>query len=83
LATEGLAVMQLFAFCASAVGVLLLIGFLVVARELFSESIFGAPREPDEERGRVYMNEDHDGVESGRVNPGAARRRHERTALQP
>jgi hypothetical protein len=75
--------MQLLAFSASAVGVLLLIGFLVVARELFSESIFGAPQEPDEETGRVYMNEDHDGVKSGRVNPGAARRRHERTALQP
>jgi hypothetical protein len=75
--------MQLLAFCVSAVGVLLLIGFLVAARELFSESIFGAPQEPDEEAGRVYMNEDHDGVNSGRVNPGAARRRRERTALQP
>jgi hypothetical protein len=75
--------MQLLAFCASAVGVPLLIGFLAAARELFSESIFGAPQEPDEEAGRVYMNEDHDGVDSGRINPGAARSRHERTALQP
>ena len=75
--------MQLLAFSASAVGVLLLIGFLVVARELCSESIFGAPQEPDEEAGRVYMNEDHYGVNSGRVNPDPALRRHERTALQP
>jgi hypothetical protein len=75
--------MQLLAFCASAVGVLLLIGFLAAARELFSKSIFGAPQEPDEEAGRVYMNEDHDGVDSGRINPGAARSRQERTALQP
>jgi hypothetical protein len=75
--------MQLLAFCASAVGVVLLIGFLVAARELFSESIFGAPQEPDEEAERVYMNEDHDGIHSGRVNMGAARSRHEPTALQP
>jgi hypothetical protein len=61
--------MQL-AYCALAIGVgiLLLIGFLVTARELFAESIFGAPQEPDEEAGRAW---------------GAARSRHERTALQP
>jgi len=77
--------MQLVAFCASAmgVGILLLVGFLATARELFSESIFGVPQEPEEEAGRVYMNEDHDGIPSGSVNMGAARSRHERTALQP
>jgi hypothetical protein len=55
--------MQL-AFCALAIGVgiLLLIGFLVTARELFSESIFGAPHEADEEAGRAYMDEHHDGI---------------------
>jgi hypothetical protein len=76
--------MQLLAFCASAVGVgiLLLIGFLVTARELLSESILGAPQEPDEEAGRIYTNQDRDGVNSGRVNPAAARRRHEPKALQ-
>jgi hypothetical protein len=60
--------MQLLAFCASAIGagILLLVGFLVVAREIFSGSIFGAPLEPDEEAGRAYMNEDHDGIHSGR-----------------
>jgi hypothetical protein len=60
--------MQLLAFCASAVcvGIVLLIGFLVTARELFSESILGAPQEPDEEPGRVYMNEDHDGIHRAR-----------------
>jgi hypothetical protein len=80
--------MQLLAFCASAisVGILLLIGFLVMARELFSKSIFGAPHEgaphePDKEAGRAYMNEDCDGIPSGR-DPGAGRRRHERTALR-
>ena len=83
MATDGLAVMQLLAFCASAVGVLLLIGFLFTALELFSESIFDVPQEPEEEAGRVYMNEDHDGIHSGRVNMGAARSRPERTALQP
>ncbi len=76
--------MQL-AFCALAVGVgiLLLIGFLVMVRELFCESIFGAPQQADEEAGRLYMNEDQDGVDSGRSKPVAARSRHERTALQP
>jgi hypothetical protein len=76
--------MQLLAFCASAIGVgiLLLVGFSVMARELFSESIIGAPHEPDEEAGRADMNEDHDGIPSGRVNPGAARSRHERTVLR-
>ena len=83
MATEALAVMRLLAFCVSAVGVLLLIGFLVAARALLSESIFGAPQEPDEEAGRVCMNEDRDGVSSGRVKQGAARSRHERTALRP
>jgi hypothetical protein len=79
--------MQLLAFCASAIGVgiLLLVGFLVMARELFSESIFGAPHEgaphePDEEAGRAYMNEDH-GIPSGR-DAGAARSRHGRTVLR-
>jgi hypothetical protein len=52
LATEGFAVMRLFVLCASAIGVgiLLLIGFLVTAQELFSESIFGVPQEPGEEQ---------------------------------
>jgi hypothetical protein len=77
--------MQLLAFCASAVGVgiLLLIGFLFTAQELFSESVFDVPQEPEEEAGRVYMNEDHDGIHSGPANTGAARSRHERTTLQP
>jgi hypothetical protein len=77
--------MQLLASCASAmgVGILLLFGFLVTARELFAESIFGAPQEPVEEAERAYMNEDHDGIHSGRVNTRAARSRHERTASQP
>jgi hypothetical protein len=76
--------MQLLTFCASAIGVgiLLLVGFLDVARELLSENIFGAPHEPDEAAGRAYMNEDHDEIPSGRVDPGAARSRHERTVLR-
>jgi hypothetical protein len=84
LATEGFAVMQLLAFCASAmcVGILLLAGFLVTAQKLFSESVFGAPQEPDEEAGRAYMDEDHDGIHSGRASTGAVRSRQERTALQ-
>ena len=78
--------MQLaFYALAVGVGILLLIGFLVMVRELFGESIFGAPHEgappePDEEAGRANMNE-YDGIPSGR-DPGAARRRHERTVLR-
>ena len=68
--------MQLLAFCALAicVGILLLVGLLLMARELFFESIFAAPHEPDEEA--------DDAIPSGRVHPGAARSRHERTVLR-
>jgi hypothetical protein len=69
--------MRPLAFCASAIGVgiLLLVGFLVMARELFSESIFGAPDEPD--------GDADDTIPSRRVDPGAARSRHERAVLRP
>ena len=58
-ATEGFAVMRLFVLCALAIGVgiLLLIGFLVTAQELLSESLFGVPQEPGEETGRRHMDE--------------------------
>jgi hypothetical protein len=39
-------------------GILLLVGFLVMAQELFSESVFGVPHEPDEEAARAYMDEE-------------------------
>jgi len=39
------------------VGVLLLIGALVVARELFSESIFGVPHEPSEDTGSGHVDD--------------------------
>ena len=59
LATEGFAVMRLFVLCALAIGVgiLILIGLMVTAQELFSESIFGVPQEPGEETGRGHMDE--------------------------
>jgi hypothetical protein len=52
--------MRLLVLCALAIGagVLLFIGFLVTARELFSESIFGAPGEPGEETRRGYKEEE-------------------------
>jgi hypothetical protein len=52
--------MRLLFLCALAVGagILLFIGFLMTAQELFSESIFGAPQEPGEEGGRGYMDEE-------------------------
>jgi hypothetical protein len=51
--------MRLLVFCALVVGVgiILLVGCLVIAQQLFAESIFGAPHEPGEETGRAYMDE--------------------------
>jgi hypothetical protein len=45
--------MGLLALCAVATGagILLLVGFLGMAQEVFSRSIFGVPHEPDEETG--------------------------------
>jgi hypothetical protein len=50
--------MRLLVLCAliMGVGILLIVGFLVMAQELFSESVFGAPHEPGEETGRGYMD---------------------------
>ena len=52
--------MRLFVLCALVIGVgiLLLIGFLTVAQELLSESIFGVPQEPGEETGRGCLDEE-------------------------
>jgi hypothetical protein len=52
--------MGLLVLCALAmgVGILLLVGFLAMAQELFSKSMFGVPQEPDEETGRAYMDEE-------------------------
>ncbi len=52
--------MRLLVLCALAmgVGILVLVGFLAMAQELYSESIFGVPHEPDEEAGRAYMDEE-------------------------
>jgi hypothetical protein len=52
--------MRLLVLCAlvMGVGILLLVGFLAMARELLSESIFGVPHEPDEETGRARMDEE-------------------------
>lgn len=52
--------MRLLVFCALIVGVgiLLLVGFLIMAQELYSEGIFGLPHEPDDEAERAYMDEE-------------------------
>lgn len=52
--------MRLLVFCALIVGVgiLLLVGFLIMVQELYSESIFGVPHEPDDEAERAYMDEE-------------------------
>jgi hypothetical protein len=52
--------MRLLVLCALAmgVGILLLVGFLGMAQELFSNSIFGVPDEADEETGPTDMDEE-------------------------
>ncbi len=52
--------MRLIVLCAWAlgVGIILLAGLLVVAQELFSESIFGVPHQPGAETGLGYMDEE-------------------------
>jgi hypothetical protein len=52
--------MRLLVLCAWAfgVGTILLVGLLLIAQEIFSESIFGAPHEPGAETGRGYMDEE-------------------------
>ena len=54
------AVMGLLVLCALVMGagILLLVGFLSMAQELLSKSIFGVPHEPDEETGPTYMDEE-------------------------
>jgi hypothetical protein len=51
--------MRLIVSCALVMGVwiFLLVGFLVMAQELFSESAFAVPHEPGEEAGCGYMDE--------------------------
>jgi hypothetical protein len=60
LAIEGFVVMRPFILCALAIGmgILLPIGFLATAQELFSQSIFGVPHERGGETGRGYMDEE-------------------------
>jgi hypothetical protein len=45
--------MRLLVLCAWAfgVGIILLVGLLLIAQEIFSESIFGVPHEPGAETG--------------------------------
>jgi hypothetical protein len=60
--------MRLLVLCAlvMGVGILLLVGFLVMAQELFSESVFGVPHDPGEETERGCMGESS--VQSGSSN---------------
>ena len=52
--------MRMLVLCAWAfgVGIILLAGLLLMAQEIFSESIFGVPHEPGAETGRGYMDEE-------------------------
>jgi hypothetical protein len=52
--------MRLLVLCAWAfgVGIILLVGLLLVAQEIFSESIFGVPHERGADTGRGHMDED-------------------------
>jgi hypothetical protein len=52
--------MRLLVLCAWAfgVGIILLVGLLLIAHEIFSESIFGVPHDPGAETGRGYMDEE-------------------------
>ena len=52
--------MRLLVLCAWAfgVGIILLVGLLLIAHEIFSESIFGVPPEPGAETGLGYMDEE-------------------------
>jgi hypothetical protein len=69
--TEGLAVMRLLVLCALAIGagILLFIGLLITAQELFSESIFGAPDESGEETRRRYADEERSTSSPSSSNP--------------
>jgi hypothetical protein len=51
--------MRLLVLCAlvMGVGIFLLVGILVMAQELFSESAFGVPHEAGEETARRYTDE--------------------------
>ena len=51
--------MRLLVLCALVIGVgiLLLVGFLVMAQELFADSVFGVPPDPGEETERGCMGE--------------------------
>jgi hypothetical protein len=52
--------MRLLALCAWAFGfwILVLVGLLLIAHEIFSESIFGVPHEAGAETGHGYMDEE-------------------------
>ena len=52
--------MRLLVLCAWAfgVGIILLVGLLLIAHEIFSESIFGVPDEPGAETGRGHTDEE-------------------------
>lgn len=52
--------MRLLVLCAWAfgVGIILLVGLLLIAHEIFSENIFGVPHEADAETGRGYVDEE-------------------------
>lgn len=50
--------MRLLVLWALGVGIILLVGLLATAQELFSESIFGVPHEPGAETGRGNMEEE-------------------------
>jgi hypothetical protein len=52
--------MRLLVLCAWAfgVGIILLVGLLLIAQEIFSESIFGMPHESGAETGCEHMDEE-------------------------
>jgi hypothetical protein len=52
--------MRLLVLCAWALGAgtIVLVGLLLIAQEIFSESIFGVPPEPGAETGGGYMDEE-------------------------
>jgi hypothetical protein len=63
--------MRLLVLCALVIGagILLFVGFLITAQELFSESIFGTPQEPGEQGGRGYMDEERSTSTSSSSTP--------------
>ncbi len=58
---EGAVEMRMLALCAalSGLGILVFIGILAIARDLFSDSLYGVPSTPDKKDDPAVVGEEH------------------------